>query len=86
MNGKNPQEQINEISEQLTPLKELLCVGTVSTIYASEHMARVKWSAPAAVSEKLNVVQRGDGWMPSVGQSVLCVKRKDGGGFVLGGL
>lgn len=71
--------------EELNQLKGTVSIATVSTSSAQQRTARVIWENKT-VSEPLGILNRGDSWLPSVGQKVVCLKRKDGGGFVLGGL
>lgn len=82
---KNTQQRINEITEEIGQMKGIVSIATVSSKSADKRTVRVIWEN-GTVSEEMVVLRRGDNWMPDVKQKVVCLKRKDGGGFVLGGL
>lgn len=82
---KNIQEQINELKEEQSQLKGVVSIATVSSRSVEKRTARVIWEN-GTVSQQMEVLRRGDNWMPDVKQKVVCLRRKDGGGFILGGL
>lgn len=83
MSMKNTQEEIKEIREELNQVKALVQIAKVSAVYSSRRTARVVWPDGNS-SPELRVIRQSEAWMPSIGQYVLCLRRKDGGGFILG--
>lgn len=82
---RNYREELNEAKEGISQLKGVVSIAKVSTVSTKEYTARVIWEN-GTVSEELRILRRGDEWRPTVGQSVVCLQRQDGGGFILGGI
>lgn len=86
------------MNEEITALKNIVRVGTVSSVDANERTARVKFSDKNnLVSGPLKVLKNSplmaseitiDPWLPKVGELVLCVYLPNGesDGFVIGGI
>lgn len=84
--------------EQLTVLKNIVRVGTVSSVRASDYTARVAFhdkldsDGRPLISGALKVIQnqpiQTPPWMPSIGQFVVCIYLPNGesDGFVIGGI
>jgi phage baseplate assembly protein gpV len=82
---KNVQEQLNAHTDELNQLKGIISIAKVSTVSTAQRTARLILEN-GIVSEPLKVLRRGDNWMPSVGEQVVCLTRKGGSGFIVGGL
>lgn len=67
-------------------MEEIVRIGTVTAVNSSEKTVRVLFPEEEIVSDWLTVVQRGEKWLPSVNDPVLCLYNDgtDGDGYVLG--
>lgn len=78
---------------ELTALKNIVRVGTVSSVRAADLTARVAFhdkqdtEGKPLISGPLKIVQN-PSWLPTVGQFVLCIYLPNGesDGFVIGGI
>lgn len=65
---------------------DLTAVARVSAVYPETYTVKVIREDKGIVSKDLQVLKRGDNWLPEVGQYVVCLflPRSSSAGYVLG--
>ncbi|MCM3567844.1 hypothetical protein [Neobacillus mesonae] len=69
-------------------MKEISAIGRVSAVYPDRMTAKVFHEDRGTVTGELSILDRGDGWLPKVGDSVWCLflPVKSSEGCILGGM
>lgn len=67
-------------------MKDITAVGRISAVYPDNKTAKVYREDLEIVTGNLRILDRGDNWIPSVGDYVVCLFLKQGAsnGFILG--
>ncbi|PAQ15075.1 hypothetical protein CD798_08515 [Bacillaceae bacterium SAOS 7] len=67
-------------------MKDLIAVGKVSAVYPERGTAKVLREDKEIVTAELEILKRGDIWVPEVGDHVLCLflPRSSSAGFIIG--
>lgn len=77
------------VEAEVAALKDIVRIGTVSSVDMSSRTARVVFpDKNDMVSGSLKIVKQEEIWLPAVGQAVLCLYLPNGesDGFVIGGI